>query len=269
MTNTNLNDEWVLITGATSGIGLAFAEELAAEKKNIILASRSQAKLEETALKLRQKHGSNVHVVAADLGTKEGILTLFTKTTDMHVDFLINNVGREESGHFLDLDIDEMVGSIALNCTAPLMLSHHYGKKMKSRGRGEILFLSSIVAFQGVPLISNYAATKSYNLILAEGLAAELSSHGIKVSVVTPGFTETNLSPEISFAKVPMKPASPTGVARSSLKARHNKQLYIPGFINKVLFFLGKFVQSRQASTNAFGKVFKKVLAEKLAKPTG
>ncbi|MEH6497230.1 MAG: SDR family NAD(P)-dependent oxidoreductase [Pseudomonas marincola] len=261
---TQKNKSWVLVTGASSGIGLAFAEELAADGKNLILVARNKTKLAEISERLTRQYTSKVHVVSADLGSQDGIQKLFKETEDFSVSFLINNAGREDSGHFLDLDVSAMVGTVSLNCVAPLMLSHHYGNLMKKNGSGEILFVASIVGFQGVPLIANYAATKSFDLILAEGLAAELKPHNIKVTVVAPGFTDTNLSTEISFTKVPMKPASPQSVARSSLNARHTKLLYIPGVINKVLFYLGKYIQSRKTNTMAFGKVFSKVLSDKL-----
>ena len=261
-----MTKNWTLITGGSNGIGLAFAEELASANHNLILVSRNNEKLLKEVEKLTSKHGINIKTIATDLSTREGVDTLIKETADVTINFLINNVGKEESGSFLGTDINEMVNSVNLNCTAPLILSHHFGNLMKQNSGGEIMFISSIVAFQGVPLISNYAATKSYNLILAEGLAGEFKQDNIKVSVITPGFTKTNLSPEISFSKTIIKPMSAQDVAHSSLAARSKKLLHIPGGINKFLFYSGKYLQPRRLNSFAFGKVFKNVLANKLAR---
>ena len=158
-----------------------------------------------------------------------------------------------------------MLSSIELNCAAPLILSHHFANRMVENGGGDILFLSSIVAFQGVPLIANYAATKSYSLILAEGLAAELKSSGVNISIAAPGFTSSNLSPHINFNGTPISPLSAEYVARYTLNKLGKKLIIIPGFINKYLFYVGKYIQPRKMNSFAFGRVFKMVLKDKLA----
>ncbi|OUR93541.1 hypothetical protein A9Q84_18915 [Halobacteriovorax marinus] len=258
------NEEWALVTGSSSGIGLAFAEELCKQKRNVILVARNKELLIKESKRLEDHYKVKVRIIVADLTEKSGLERIFEQTKDLVISLLINNAGKEDSGNFLDIDIEDMNKSLSLNCQAPLSLSHHFGNLMKKSGEGEILFVSSIVAFQGIPLIANYAATKSYVLILAEGLASEFKPFNINVSIVAPGFTKTNLSPDISFSGVPIKPALASDVARTSLDARRMKLLFIPGFINKLLFYSGKYIQTRKANTASFGKVFKKVLHKKM-----
>jgi short-subunit dehydrogenase len=257
--------QWSLVTGATGGIGLAFSKELAKQNKPVVLVARNAAKLKAVSDELTNQHGVLTRYIAADLSTRDGVNNVINECKSVHIDLLINNAGKEESGQFLNNDIDEMLSSIALNCSAPLILSHHFASKISDNGGGNILFLSSIVAFQGVSLIANYSATKAYDLILAEGIASELKQHGIDVSIVAPGFTESNLSPKINFKGTPFKPLQAEFVARYSLRNMGKKRLIIPGFINKFLFYSGKYIQPRRLNSFAFGQVFKMVLKGKLA----
>jgi short-subunit dehydrogenase len=263
--NDDINGKWVLVTGASGGIGRAYAEELARKNKSIILVARNEAKLMQAANDLNTRYGVTTMYIVADLSTHSGINKVIDESKHLTVDLLINNAGREESGNFLDANVNEMLNSVELNCSAPLILTHHFANNMAVQGGGDVLFLSSIVAFQGVPLIANYAATKSYSLILAEGIAAELSSRGVNVSVAAPGFTQSNLSPQINFSGTPMSPLSAEFVARYTLNRLGKQLLIIPGFINKFLFYSGKYLQPRRLNSHAFGCVFKMVLKDKLA----
>lgn len=258
--------KWALITGASGGIGYEFARQLAEQGRNVILVARRQDRLLQIANALAMKYGVGTHTIAADLSTKEGLEAVLCQTRNYWVDTLINNAGREESGPFLSLETADLIQSIALNCKAPLVLSHQLGKRMAEEGGGKILFVSSIVAFQGVPLIANYSATKAYLLTLAEGLAAEFAQHGVKISITAPGFTRTNLSPEISFKSVPFKPMTPEFVANYTLKRLGKQRLIIPGSMNKFLYWSGKFLQPRAINTRSFGLVFRRVLSQKLLK---
>lgn len=182
----------------------------------------------------------------------------------LEIGLLVNNAGREDSGHFLDIPLERALTTLRLNCEAPLQLTHHFGQKMRAQGRGGILFMSSIVAFQGVPLIANYAATKAYDLILAESVAEELAPHGIDVAVVAPGFTASELSPGASFDGLPMKPMPAASVARTGIETLGRSRLGVPGLINKFLYMSGKYLQPRALNTWAFGRVFERVLRSKL-----
>lgn len=256
---------WALVTGASGGIGLAYAKELAKNKQPVILVARNEDKLIELSKQLNQQYDVEIKAIATDLTSSQGIQKLISETDELKVDVLINNAGKEESGHFLSLPTDEMLSSIALNCSAPLLLTHHFANKMARQGGGNILFISSIVAFQGVPLIANYAATKSYLLTFAEGIALELESQGVNISIAAPGFTKSNLAPHQKFEDTPFKPLEAEFVARYTLKKLGKQRLIIPGFINKVLFYSGKYLLPRRRNSKSFGKVFSLVLRNKLA----
>lgn len=260
----NKSNSWSLVTGASGGIGLAYAVELAKKKRSIILVARNEKRLVELSQELSQQFGVETKTIAADLSSVEGVNQLISETEKLKVELLINNAGKEESGDFLTLPADEMISSIALNCSAPLLLAHHFANRMAEQGGGNILFISSIVAFQGVPLIANYAATKSYLLTFAEGIALELESKGVNISIAAPGFTKTNLAPHQNFENTPFKPLNAEFVASYTLKRLGKQRLIIPGFINKVLFYLGKYLQTRRKNSQVFGKVFRLVLRDKL-----
>jgi len=264
MSNNHPNQAWTLITGASGGIGLAYSEELAKQKKSLILIARNEHKLNEISARLSQKYGVATRVISADLTRESAIEKVIEETGDLNVTTLINNAGKEESGNFLNLSTQDMLSSIALNCSAPMLLTHHFSKNMVNNGSGNILFVGSIVGFQGVPLIANYAATKSYLIAFAEGVASELKPKGVNVSIAAPGFTNTDLASEMEFDGTPIKPMEANYVAKYTLDRLGKKRIIIPGFINKFLFFSGKYLQPRKINTLAFGRVFKMVLRKKL-----
>ncbi len=251
---------WALVTGASSGIGAEYARVLATRGFSLVLVARRERKLTQLASELQESHRIETRVVAADLTCAPGIDTVIQKTADLEIGLLVNNAGREDDGPFLDIPVEQALKTLRLNSEAPMRLTHHFGALMRERGRGGILFMSSIVAFQGVPLIANYAASKAYDLIFAESLAAELEPAGIDVLVLTPGFTESQLSPDANFEGLPLRPMSAASVARAGISGLGRTRLRIPGLINKFLYVTGKFLQPRTVNTWAFGKVFRRVL---------
>lgn len=255
---------WVLITGASSGIGKAFAEKTASVGLNLVIVARNENKLNQLKNNLFTQFQIEVRVIVADLTKEEGINSVIKQTEDLEIGLLINNAGREDSNHFLKISKEDHIQTIDLNIKAPLLLTYHFSSKMNSRKKGGIINMSSIVAFQGVPFISNYTATKSYNLIFSEGLSAEFNKHNIDVLAVTPGFTATNLANVYDFDGIPFKLLKPSFVATEALNALGKKRVVVPGGINKFLFLSGKYLFTRKLNTKSFGMVFKKVLRNTL-----
>lgn len=255
---------WALITGASRGIGEEFANQLAAHGINLFLVARDKAKLDESANKLQRQNHIEVKTLQADLTTEYFMDDIIRATKDYDIGLLVNNAGKEDSDHFLKITPEKHLQTLHLNTRAPLLLQHYFGNKMKERKRSGIINMSSIVAFQGVPYIANYAATKAYDLILSEGLAVEFRTHGIDVLAITPGFTNTNLAANYDFTGMPLKPLPAKKVVKSALKKLGYSRMTIPGGINKLLYYNGKFLFSRKMNTGAFGKVFKHILKNTL-----
>jgi len=251
---------WALITGASSGIGREIAVVLAGAGLDVVLVARREDKLKELSTFINKSWGGEAKIVVADLLQKNGIEFLLEETSSLDIGLLVNNVGREDSGCFLDILLDDALNTLDLNCRVPLVLTHHFAKKMKQRRNSGIVFMSSLVSYQGVPFVANYAGTKAYNLIIAESLAAEFKPFNIDVIAATPGFTNTELAKDWDFSGIPLKPLAAPYVAHCVISELGKKSVVIPGIINKVLYFMGKFLLTRKLNTFSFGIVFKRVL---------
>ncbi len=255
---------WALITGASSGIGKEYVNSIAAQGLHVALVARNKEKLISLQAEIHALYDVKVKVITADLTSEIGLATVKDETSDLEIGLLVNNAGREDSDHFLKIPTKQHLATVDLNIKAPLLLTHYFGGKMTQRKKGGIVNMSSIVAFQGVPYIANYAATKAYDLIFSEGIAAEFKKHNIDVLAVTPGFTKTALAGAYDFSGTPMKPLDPTYVAAKAINSLGSKRLAIPGFINGFLYWSGKMLFPRTMNTASFGKVFGKVLRNTL-----
>ncbi len=184
---------WVLITGASAGIGKVFAEELAAGKANLVLTARRTQELEALAAKLSAAHGIAVEIVSGDLNDSEtpDKLLAFTRYKKLAIDFLINNAGFGAFGPFAQGDLKRQTSMVRVNCAAVVHLTHNFLQPMIERRRGDILILASTASYQPVPYLSVYAATKAFDLLFAEGLAQEVKQYGIRVCALCPGSTES------------------------------------------------------------------------------
>ena len=194
--HTQWSGRWTLITGASAGIGKAFAEELAAGHSNLVLTARRVDRLEELAAKLRSQHDVSVKCVAADLEQPNapGGIFSFTQANNLTIDFLINNAGFGAYGEFASRDAARQVAMVSVNCSAVVHLTHLYLPGMIERRRGDILIVASTAAFQGVPYMAVYGATKGFDLLLAEAVAQEVKRSGVRVCALCPGATESEFS---------------------------------------------------------------------------
>ncbi|HET7106288.1 MAG TPA: SDR family oxidoreductase [Candidatus Acidoferrum sp.] len=185
--------KWALITGASAGIGVALAEELAAGGTHLVLTARRLDRLQDVADGLRKKYGIQTQVFAADLAKREapGEIHAFAKEKGLRIDLLINNAGFGQYGEVPDVETQRLLDMVEVNCTAVVHLTRLFLPDMVARRSGDILILASTAAFQAVPYISTYAATKAFDLFFAEGLAEEMKPHGIRVCALCPGSTES------------------------------------------------------------------------------
>ncbi len=220
-----------LITGSTSGIGAAFAEQLAAEGYDLVLVARTAERLREQSDQLAARHGTHAHVLPADLSCNEGIAKVAAFMDTQQVDVLINNAGYGLATSVLDTPIDDLLAMSTVLVRAVQVLSWHAARRMVQRGRGGIVTVTSVAA---VTTMGQYAADKAAATIMMENLAVELAGTPVTATAVVPGFVRTNFHtamhvrgpqlPEIGWLR-------PEFVARVGLAdARRGAVLSVPGW---------------------------------------
>jgi short-subunit dehydrogenase len=182
---------WALVAGASEGLGAAFADGCASRGCNVVLVARRAALLDETAAGIRARHGVETRVLAADLGRADVAELIAGVTDDIEVGLLVYNAAAAPMGPFVDRDIDEHIVNIAVNITTPTVLTHMLARPMVERGHGGVVLVSSAGALQGMKVFVSYAAAKSYEMILAEGLWDELREHGVDAIAYVVGATAT------------------------------------------------------------------------------
>ncbi|NJK38015.1 MAG: SDR family oxidoreductase [Oscillatoriales cyanobacterium RM2_1_1] len=238
-----------LITGASSGIGETFARELAAQNTNLILVARSQDKLDQLAQQLQTQHPIQAEVIVQDLTAPGACQSVFERVMQqgLQVDLLINNAGFGDYGNFTDRPLEKQVAMIQLNVTALVELTHLFLPGMKQRQSGGIINLASIAAFQPLPYISVYAATKAFVLSFTEAIWAENKDSGVQLLALCPGPTES------SFFEVAEFPTTFNGkttdytpaevVVREALKAlkKNQSNLVTGGLGNQIVVNLSRF----------------------------
>jgi short-subunit dehydrogenase len=236
-----------LVTGASSGLGTALAEELAGRGYDLILTARSRAAMEELAVRLRSQSGVNVTVVEADLSRPDGVSDLTGKIDALGLDptVVVNNAGSGLNEQFVDHNRDRLSAMLHLNVLSLSELSRFYGQRMATAGRGHILLVASVAAYQPDPLMAAYGASKAYVLSLGEALHVELSPR-IGVTVLSPGFMETGFGAASGFAptRATLRTALPAAkVARIGLEAMFRCQpTVIAGGRNRMMIFVARLL---------------------------
>ncbi|MDD1017293.1 SDR family NAD(P)-dependent oxidoreductase [Pseudomonas rubra] len=247
---------YAMITGASSGLGLALAEALARRGRNLILVARQRDPLESIAIELTQRFGVEVLFRACDLGEPlrlSGFL-LELEESERHIDLLVNCAGIRSYGHFLAQEWSDEQDLIEVNILALTRLCHALGNAMAVQGGGQILNVASLCAFAPGPWMSSYAASKAYVLHFSEGLREELKRTGIKVSVLCPGPVRSPLR-RIPRLEKGQRCLSPEEVALYTVRALDkNRALIIPGRRNRWLAFSPRLL-SRWVSRKLAGAI--------------
>ena len=182
---------WVFVAGASAGLGAAFARESARLGFDVVLLARRADALEETAASIRAEFGVATRCIVADLARDDIADVVAAQTADLDVGVLIYNAAAELYGPFLSLDHDVHRTNIAVNCFTPTVFAEHFGARMRERGRGAIAIVSSLAALQGARYLTIYAASKAYELILAEGLWEEFGDFGVDALAYVVGATSS------------------------------------------------------------------------------
>jgi short-subunit dehydrogenase len=182
---------YALVTGASSGIGKAFAENLAAKGMNLALVARRLDRLDALAATLHAEHGIDVKTCRTDLGTGGAAAEILDRTAALDIGLVISNAGFSLKGDHAAHDTAALTEMLMVNCHTPMQLAHGFIPRLRARGKGGLIFTSSIEALIGVPFSTAYSATKGFVNRLAEGLWGELSPHNIDVLALCPGATDT------------------------------------------------------------------------------
>lgn len=253
--------EWAVVTGASSGIGLELAQQVAASGIHVVLVARSADKLNEVATELSKKHSVATRIIAADIADPGALQWVMNVTDDLHVGLFIASAGYGTSGLFIDNPIGDEKDMLEVNCGALLALTHHFARRFAKQHRGGIILLSSIVAFQGVPYASNYAATKAYVQTLAEGLAVELKPFGVHVLAAAPGPVKSGFE---NRAGMKMGNAlTPKDIGVPILKALGRRRTVFPGRLTKILM-TGLRTVPRWGKVKIMTKVMQKMTKHRL-----
>ena len=238
-----------LITGASGGIGEAFARRLAAEKHHLVLVARSEDKLRELCDELMLKHQITAHYVALDLTDGDADRRLFEETEKggFEIEWLINNAGFGSMGDFARLELKKEMEMVSLNITALIALTHCYLRQMRERKSGVIVNVASTASFQPVPFMATYAATKAFVRSFSEAIAEENRPYNITVTALCPGPTDTNFFAAANAEVLKLKGMQTSEeVVETALNAvKRGKSSIVSGWTNYALSVFGTLVPNR------------------------
>ena len=243
-----MNSEHILITGASSGIGLELARCFAADKSNLILVARTTVALEALAAELRGRHQVEVHVITADLSQAGAAQFIFdeVKGRGIVVDVLVNNAGFGLHGGFAELPLGRQLEIIQVNVAALVALTRLFLPGMIERMRGGILNVGSVAGFLPGPNMAVYCATKAFVQSFTEAVGEELPGTGVTVTAFCPGATDTNFGKVArglkqrrnNVAKMPADVAARCG----HRDFRAGRMVSVPGGGNRLVIFLIRFL---------------------------
>jgi uncharacterized protein len=229
----------VLVTGASSGIGAAFAASLAERGANLILVARSLDVLDATATELRTAHGIEVSTFRADLTDRADRARLIEAYASTRVDVLINNAGVPTYGTFSEMPIESELDLLELNCAAVLELTRAFLPRMLAARSGGVINVASTAAFQPTPHMATYGASKAFVLAFSQAVATECRRSGVHVLAFCPGAVATNFSsrlgePRLTDRIFSHSPGAAYVVPGALDAFAHAKTLFIPGFQNRL-----------------------------------
>ncbi|MFW6067043.1 MAG: SDR family NAD(P)-dependent oxidoreductase [Myxococcota bacterium] len=241
---------WALVAGASEGLGAAFAERLAAEGVHLVLVARRREKLDPLCDELRRRHGVEVRALSMDLARPDLAEAIDQATADLDLGLVVYNAAFSAIGRFLARTLEDHLRVVDVNVRGPVALAHRLGRRLADRGRGGLVLMTSMSGLQGSALITTYAASKAFNLVLGEGLWDELRDHGVDVLACAAGATRT---PGYE-ASAPKKAAplvsvmEPEDVVGEALAALGRTPTLVPGVRNRMAtFFMQRLLPRRAA----------------------
>lgn len=247
MSNVNVKDRWVLVTGASGGIGCEIARQMAHCGAKLLLVARSEPQLS----KLQQQLPTQSHVIVADLQTAEGLEVLFARVEQLgvSVDHVVNNAGFGDTGAFFRQNIESSTAQLQLNCIALTRITRQYLPAMIEQGSGGVLQVASVVGFLPTPYMAVYAATKAYVVSFSASLSEELEGTGVHCTALCPGPVPTSFQQRAGYQFSDLEKSAALSAERVALVAvkayLRRRRVIVPGANNRLLAWLGKHVPHR------------------------
>jgi uncharacterized protein len=253
---------WAIVAGASTGLGAEFARQLAARGLDVLLLARRRDVTEQLAGELATQYKVQARAAIVDLASPELLQQLRAATDGLEVGLVVYNAASSLIGPFLEQSLAEKLHIVDVNCRGPLIFADELGRKMAARGRGGIIIMASLAAAQGSPLVATYAASKAFDLVLAEGLWDELGGHGVDVLACRAGATRTpNYEAARPMGKVPLMEAAP--VVTSALDSLGKTPSVVPGFINRLGGLVLGRLMSRRAAIRLMGKTTRRMYPDR------
>lgn len=248
---------WALVAGASQGLGEEYARQLAAHGLHVVLVARRSDLTTTLAEQLAATYGVRTRAIALDLARTDAAGVIASETAGLEIGLLIYNAALSVIGGFFEGALEDHMREIETNCRAPMMLAYTLGREMAARGRGGIVLMSSLSATMGSALIANYAATKAYNLVLAEGLWEELRTRGVDVlACCAPAMTTPNYRASAARGTAPGT-MTPAAAVRETLAALGTTPSFIPGATNRLSAFALRRLVPRKAAIRLMGRVMR------------
>jgi len=229
---------WALVTGASSGIGKELTRQLAANGLNVVIAARRIDLLRELGDGIEREFSVQFRAVQVDLSEEDSIDKIKDATRDLDIGLIVSNAGAVKAGEFMTMPLKDLHDQISINVVAHMELVRYFAPRLVKRGRGGVMLVGAMGTSHGIPYLANPSATKAYISALGEALHDELEKHGVAVTVLTPGLTDTAAIPEIMIdpGAIPMKPMSVAQVASEGIAAiQANKSVCVPGALNRFM----------------------------------
>ena len=248
-----------LVTGASSGLGETFARQLAGRGYDLVLVARRRDRLDKLAQELAESRGVEAEVIEADLSRPEGVALVEQRLRKGDIDMLVNNAGFATRGEFWALPVERETQEIDVNVRAVARLAHTALEAMVPKKSGAIINVASVGAFQPVPYMATYAATKAFVLHFSEALHEEARGHGIMVTCLCPGpvRTEFHQVAGVNEESMPVGWKTPDQVVASALRANaRGRAIAVPGGMNAMTATVAKFAP-RFLTRKLAGRMFR------------
>lgn len=254
--------KWAIVAGASEGLGAEYARQLASRGVHLVLIARRKELLQSLAAQLSARYGTRTKLLDLDLSAPDAAERIVQKTMDLDLGLLVYNAAYSAVGPFLDRSMDEHMREVHTNIHSPLKLVYLLSQRFHTRGRGGILLMASLSAFQGSPYISTYAATKAFNIVLAESLWEEWRIRNVDVLVCISGAVKTPnyVSSQTRTTRgLGDRTLSPEQCVEEALAALGKQPYIIPGRMNRVASFVMRYLVPRTLAIKFMGRTLREM----------